>query len=62
MGAGAASGLRHEGQGHHRGAGEILAGLLVADIEELLQSQAGASMARALCTSTRMSPEWTGIG
>ena len=24
--------------------------------------QAGASMARALCTSTRMSPEWTGIG
>ena len=24
--------------------------------------QAGASIASALCTSTRMSPEWTGIG
>jgi hypothetical protein len=27
-----------------------------------LRPQTGASMARADCTSTRMSPEWTGMG
>jgi hypothetical protein len=52
--------LRHERHDHHRDAGEVVADLLLADVEHLLQPQAGASIAMADCTSTRMSPECTG--
>ena len=34
----AARGLRHEAQRHHRGAGEVVARLLVGDVDELLEA------------------------
>ncbi len=37
----ATGGLRDEGQGHHRGPGEVLPGLVVADVEQLPQAPGG---------------------
>ena len=54
--------LADERDRHDRGAGEVLAGLLVVDVEQRRKPHTGASCASADCTSTRMSPVCTGSG
>ena len=56
--AGPPRGLGHEGQGHHRGAGQVVAGLLVADVQERPHTPGGGEHRhRAL----HIDPDVTGV-